>query len=253
MKVTNHNKGYESIPREVVYDTRLSFKARFLYVYMSCKPDKWEFHLSVMAKEIGCSVDTLKTYLEELVNIGWVVYEKQEQNEENGQFKERNIIMPNYEDVRDNVVTVQKKHRTGKNTARVKTPHGENTPTANNKEINNINKEIDKEIDKETLETSSRVKERLSHKYNDDKPLTDIEIKYYLGMEKNYPRVMRMDHPLLYRQYQELLKKGVNNNKIIANLEAMENYKPLKDRVKAYQTLLNFIKIDRNTYEETVA
>ena len=72
-------------------------------------------------------------------------------------------------------------------------------------------------------------------------------------MEKNYPRVMRMDHPLLYRQYQELLKKGVNNNKIIANLEAMENYKPLKDRVKAYKTLLNFIKIDRNTYEETVA
>ena len=253
MKVTNHNKGYESIPREVVYDTRLSFKARFLYVYMSCKPDKWEFHLPVMAKEIGCSVDTLKTYLEELVNIGWVVYEKQEQNEENGQFKERNIIMPNYEDVRDNVVTVQKKNRTGKKPARVKNPHGENTGTANYKEINTINKEINKENNKETLETSSRVKERLSHKYNKDKPLTDIEVKFYLGMEQKYPRVMRMDYPLLYRQYQELLNKGVNNNKIIANLEAMENYKPLKDRVKAYQTLLNFIKIDRNTYTQTVA
>ena len=36
---------------------------------------------------------------------------------------------------------------------------------------NNIknNKEINKENNKETLETSSRVKERLSHKYNDDK------------------------------------------------------------------------------------
>lgn len=106
---------------------------------------------------------------------------------------------------------------------------------------------------KETLETSSRVKERLSHKYNKDKPLTDIEVKFYLGMEQNYPRVMRMDYPLLYRQYQDLLKKGINNNKIIANLEAMENYKPLKDRVKAYQTLLNFIKIDKNTYAPTTA
>lgn len=253
MKVNNHNKGYESIPREVVYDTRLSFKARFLYVYMSCKPDKWEFHLPVMAKEIGCSVDTLKTYLEELVNIGWVVYEKQEQNEENGQFKERNIIMPNYEDVRDNVVTVQKKHRTGKNTAREKTPYGENTGTANYKEINTIDKEINKENNKETLETSSRVKERLSHKYNKDKELSDIEIKYYLGMEENYPRVMRMDYPLLYKQYQQLLNDGVCNKKIIANLEAMENYKPLKDRVKAYQTLKNFIKIDKNVYTPDVA
>lgn len=106
---------------------------------------------------------------------------------------------------------------------------------------------------KETLETSSRVKERLSHKYNKDKPLTDIEVKFYLGMEEKYPRVMRMDYPLLYRQYQELLNKGVNNKKIIANLEAMENYKPLKDRVKAYQTLLNFIKIDKNTYAPTMA
>ena len=97
------------------------------------------------------------------------------------------------------------------------------------------------------------MKERLSHKYNKDKPLTDIEVKFYLGMEQKYPRIMRMDYPLLYRQYQELLNKGVNNNKIIANLEAMENYKPLKDRVKAYQTLLNFIKIDRNTYAQTVA
>ena len=80
-----------------------------------------------------------------------------------------------------------------------------------------------------------------------------MEVEFYLGMEKHYPRVMHMDYPLLYRQYQELLNKGVNNNKIIANLEAMENYKPLKDRVKAYQTLLNFIKIDKNTYAPTMA
>jgi hypothetical protein len=58
---------------------------------------------------------------------------------------------------------------------------------------------------------------------------------------------------LLYNQYQQLLKDGVCNKKIIANLEAMENYKPLKDRVKAYQTLKNFIKIDKNVYTPDVA
>ena len=115
----------------------------------------------------------------------------------------------------------------------------------------NINK-TDKN-NKETLETSSRVRERLSHKYNKDKPLKEIEVKFYLGMEEKYPRVMRMDYPLLYRQYQELLNEGICNAKIKANLEAMENYKPLKDRVKAYQTLKNFIKIDKNVYNPDVA
>lgn len=115
----------------------------------------------------------------------------------------------------------------------------------------NINKTDNN--NKETLEINSRVKERLSHKYNKDKELSDIEIKYYLGMEENYPRVMRMDYPLLYKQYQQLLNDGVCNKKIIANLEAMENYKPLKDRVKAYQTLKNFIKIDKNVYTPDVA
>lgn len=115
----------------------------------------------------------------------------------------------------------------------------------------NINKtDID---NKETLETSSRVKERLSHKYNKGKPLTDIEVKFYLGMEHKYPRVMRMDVPLKYSQYQQLLKDGISNKKIIANLEAMENWKILKDRVKAYNTLLTFLKKDRNEYPQEMA
>lgn len=126
--------------------------------------------------------------------------------------------------------------------------------TENNKDLHKDYKEIDKENNKEKdkEDINIRVRERLSHKYNKDKPLTDIEVKFYLGMEERYPRVMRMDSPLLYRQYKELLKKGVCNEKIIANLEAMENYKPLKDRVKAYQTLLNFIKIDRNQYTPSI-
>ena len=117
------------------------------------------------------------------------------------------------------------------------------TTNINNTDINN----------KETLETSSRVKERLSHKYNKDKPLTDIEVKYYLGMEEKYPRVMRMDEPLLYKQYIALLNKGVNVNKIKANLEAMNNNKKIRERYNAYLTLLNYIKIDKNTYAPTMA
>lgn len=134
------------------------------------------------------------------------------------------------------------------------TYHGDNTPSYHGDNTNNKeNIYNNKDNNKETLEISSRVKERLTHKYNGDKPLTDIEVKYYLGMEEKYPRVMRMDKPLLYGQYQELLKKGICLEKIIANLEAMENWKPLKDRVKAYQTLLTFLRKDNTQYAQSVA
>ena len=131
---------------------------------------------------------------------------------------------------------------------------GQNEPSCKVK-MNQCNKDINKTDinNKETLETSSRVKERLSHKYNKDKPLTEIEVKYYLGMEEKYPRVMRMDEPLLYNQYIALLNKGVNVNKIKANIEAMNNNKKIRERFNAYLTLLNYIKIDKNTYAPTIA
>lgn len=64
---------------------------------------------------------------------------------------------------------------------------------------------------------------------------------------------MRMDEPLLYKQYIAILNKGVNVNKIKANLEAMNNNKKIRERFNAYLTLLNYIKIDKNTYAPTMA
>lgn len=108
-----------------------------------------------------------------------------------------------------------------------------------------------KDIDKENI--NKRVKERLSHKYNKDKELTDKEINFYVGMEENYPRIMKMDEPLLYRQYMALLAKGVAVEKIKHNLEAMENNKKIKERYSAYKTLLTYIRIDKNQYAPSIA
>ena len=51
---------------------------------MVSKPDGWEFFLEPMASEIGYSVDTLRKYIKELVDSGWVV--KGEQGNEKGVF-----------------------------------------------------------------------------------------------------------------------------------------------------------------------
>ncbi len=44
---------YQNVPRELVFDKDLSDRARFVYVFMACKPDDWDFYLEPMAKDIG--------------------------------------------------------------------------------------------------------------------------------------------------------------------------------------------------------
>jgi hypothetical protein len=75
---------YQNVPRELVFDKTLSDRARFVYVFMACKPDGWDFYLEPMAKDIGYSVDTLRKYINELVTSGWLI--KGKQTNENGVF-----------------------------------------------------------------------------------------------------------------------------------------------------------------------
>ena len=65
-------RDYCIIPRELVFSTGLSDRARFVYVFMSCKPDGYPFVLEQMAMEIGYGVDTLRKYLNELIAEGWL-------------------------------------------------------------------------------------------------------------------------------------------------------------------------------------
>lgn len=76
--------GLRAIPKRLVFDNALSDRARFVYVFMACKPDDWEFFLEPMAKEIGYSVETLRKYINELVSSGWL--EKGKQQNGNGVF-----------------------------------------------------------------------------------------------------------------------------------------------------------------------
>lgn len=80
----NELHAYKSVPRELVFDNSLTDRARFVYIFMACKPENWDFFIEPMAKEIGYSVDTLRKYVNELVTSGWLV--KGTQSNENGHF-----------------------------------------------------------------------------------------------------------------------------------------------------------------------
>lgn len=82
--IFNELKNYQSIPRELIFDSSLSDRARFVFCFMVSKPDNWQFFLEPMAKELGYSVETLRKYIKELVESGWI--DKGEQERDKGVF-----------------------------------------------------------------------------------------------------------------------------------------------------------------------
>jgi len=76
-KVKNKYNGFNPISRGLVFDKELSDRARFLYVYMACKPDGWDFYQDKIAEELGYKKDTLRKYLDELILRGWLTEEEQ--------------------------------------------------------------------------------------------------------------------------------------------------------------------------------
>lgn len=77
-KIFNELKNFQNIPRELIFDSSLSDRARFVFCYMVSKPDDWQFFLEPMANELGYSVETLRKYINELVESGWIVKGEQE-------------------------------------------------------------------------------------------------------------------------------------------------------------------------------
>lgn len=71
------------------------------------------------------------------------------------------------------------------------------------------------------------------------------EDNFKKAMRERYPRFMKMDIPLTYKQSQEL-KKEFEDDEILQALEEIENWKPLlKTRVDAYKTIKNWINKNR--------
>lgn len=75
---------YQVIPNELIKDNSLTIMARFVFVYMASKPNGWDFYIEPLAAELNCSTKTLRKYIGELVESGWI--EKGQQAINNGKF-----------------------------------------------------------------------------------------------------------------------------------------------------------------------
>ena len=199
-QVINKTKGFGSIPRDLVYDNELSDRARFLYIFMACKPEGWEFFQENMIKELGYGKDTLRKYLNELVQRGWIIEEGQQNN--NGKFGA-------------NVYTIEVKNDNiddapcRKNSDTVKNRYGKN-PThkdIDNKEIKN----------KEEINKNNNKKETVSDLF----PENNEELKFNNWFTESFPTLAKNKRPLKFKTYISLLAKYPKND-IILKLNEME-------------------------------
>lgn len=139
-KIRNENRAFEPIPKALINDDTLSDRARFLYCYMSAKPDYWDFYLDEIAKSLHLGRDTIQKYIKELISAGWI--KKGEQQNENGKFGAVEYVLKAFK----TTPTVEEKNRYGKiplqNNSSINTPIN-NISTINspdNTEIESISK-----------------------------------------------------------------------------------------------------------------
>ena len=140
-KLNNKIKdNFTIIPNDIIRNKSLSDRARFLFCYMASMPDEWKFYQGVMAKELGYTKDTLRKYIEELLQTGYL---NREQRRETGKFDSYDYTL-NFVPCMEKADTV--KTRNGKNPTREKSSLI-NTNLEERKTIINI--DLDKEIENE--------------------------------------------------------------------------------------------------------
>lgn len=87
---------FQPIPRELIQDCGLTAQARFIYAYMAAKPEGWEFWQDVMSREVGMGVATLRKYLFELRDAGWLEIGKQKNERGFGAIQYTLKAIPSY-------------------------------------------------------------------------------------------------------------------------------------------------------------
>lgn len=236
MRLENELQGFEVIPNRLILDNTVSYKARFLYMYMACKPEGWDFYLEPLAKELDLSVGTIRTYIKELIKAGWIEKKGQAHDKESGAFGACIFVLK----------------ASNKRDKYQKTPCGKNPPSdKKHNTANNIyNKDNNKENNKEEKTLLSESEKGADAPTLSKLFVTDEEKAFYKGMKENYPYVAKMDVPLTFEDYKKLLSK-YSRIKIHMNLRAMNNYKDLKKNRYAKDTLENWCRRDKNEYKES--
>jgi predicted transcriptional regulator len=181
-KLNNKIKdNFTIIPNEIIRNKSLSDRARFIFCYMASMPDDWKFYQGAMAKELGYTKDTLRKYIEELLETGYL---NREQRRETGKFDSYDYIL-NFTPCGKNTDTVKNRHG--------KKPTRENSTLINKdfkqkKTITNIDLNKSSENSKEFSPIEINVNEIKEKKNGKVNPFQLISELQNIEKEKNCPK-----------------------------------------------------------------
>ena len=212
------NGNFVTISNTPFKDREISLKAKGLLGVIMTLPDNWNFTITGIATCLKESTSAISTAIKELIDAGYCV--RKMVYDESHKIQGYSYIFSDEKELLQDE------------------PSTENPSTENHQQYNNnINKIQKKNKEKDTKAS----KKPLSYS-------SEEEQKFYDGMESSYPFVAKMDFPLLYQDYIQLLSK-YSQVKIHANLRKMNNWKELnKKRRYAKDVLEDWLASDKNEY-----
>ena len=83
-------KGWTTVYRSVAQDTRLTLKARGLFLLMQSLPEDWTYTISGLAAKSRTGKDQIRAALKELAEVGYLV--KEQAHDSGGKFT-RNVFI----------------------------------------------------------------------------------------------------------------------------------------------------------------
>lgn len=99
-------KGYAIVYRDVAQDSRLSLKARGLFLLMQSLPEDWNYTISGLASVAGTGKDQIRAALRELMETGYLI--KEQSHDGGGKFSGNVYILQEEAPLSENPTTVGK-------------------------------------------------------------------------------------------------------------------------------------------------
>lgn len=225
-------KSYTSIPNSILWDKKLSMKARFLLCFCLSLKEDWKYSIAGLASAIGSGVDAIKSGLTELEQAGYLIREKG--RNELGQM---NCIYFIYDEPQavEKAETADEESQTGKTAAENpewKTRSGK-TAAENPTLLNTINKNNKLNINNRESNNTLDKGGTTSHSPKNNIPDFDREIdvqeqeEYFERFWEAYPR--KVKKPVAKIEWRKLPMEVSLYERILTALEKHKQTKQWQD------------------------
>lgn len=261
MNIIVKRKNYTIITNEAVRDKRLSLKARGLLCFCMSLSDDWKYSVQGLASAAGVGVDTIKSAIKELEQVGYLARKKY--RDEHGRMacdyviSDQPVKAEQYEEqsveeqpTEEHVETEkpERENHGGKTT--VEKPQWENrsgSAMAVKPTLRNNNKEITKRNNKKEITRSSSSNNNIYNNARNDEPCISSSaagnaIAFWMNNTGQFGEVIRSDISDLTEQYGEAVVTEAMREAIRSNVRSIKYVTAIVERMasgKERPTMIN--------------